>query len=221
MKKNNCTTVNVHQTIHNCTDICISHSKTEFMWSQLQTSSLHLWRTLTCMYTTVASWQPQFITKLQLTINGSNERADESLRLCVRSILVARFLANSCLWITLLVKKYYSMPVKQCYLWLLRRLKKWKQTMHFCDSAATNKSPKDVTCSLPSFLQLTGSIVCNWLWSYLVSPSALAMCPKIWAKEFGIIPLSPGTALTPSIVKVFPVPVCPYAKIVPEMDRRK
>lgn len=50
---------------------------------------------------------------------------------------------------------------------------------------------------------------------YLVSSSALAMWPNMWAKELGIIPLSSGTALTPSIVYVLPVPVCPYAKIVP------
>lgn len=31
-----------------------------------------------------------------------------------------------------------------------------------------------------------------------------------------MIPLSSGTARTPSMVNVFPVPVCPYAKIVPE-----
>lgn len=30
-----------------------------------------------------------------------------------------------------------------------------------------------------------------------------------------MIPLSSGTALTPSIVYVLPVPVCPYAKMVP------
>lgn len=50
---------------------------------------------------------------------------------------------------------------------------------------------------------------------YLVSPSALAMWPNIWAKELGMMPLSSGTARTPSMVKVLPVPVCPYAKIVP------
>lgn len=55
----------------------------------------------------------------------------------------------------------------------------------------------------------------------LLSPSALAMWPKICAKEFGIIPRSSGTALTPSMVKVLPVPVCPYAKMVPEMDNNK
>lgn len=30
-----------------------------------------------------------------------------------------------------------------------------------------------------------------------------------------MIPLSSGTALTPSMVNVLPVPVCPYAKMVP------
>lgn len=40
----------------------------------------------------------------------------------------------------------------------------------------------------------------------------------MWANEFGMIPLSSGTARTPSMVKVLPVPVCPYAKIVPEND---
>lgn len=49
----------------------------------------------------------------------------------------------------------------------------------------------------------------------LISPSIFAMCPKIWAKEFGIIPRSSGIVRTPSMVNVFPVPVCPYAKIVP------
>ena len=34
------------------------------------------------------------------------------------------------------------------------------------------------------------------------------------------MPLSSGTALTPSMVNVFPVPVCPYAKMVPETDSR-
>ena len=48
-----------------------------------------------------------------------------------------------------------------------------------------------------------------------MSPATLAICPNICANEFGIIPRSSGTDLTPSIVKVFPVPVCPYAKIVP------
>ena len=52
---------------------------------------------------------------------------------------------------------------------------------------------------------------------YLVSPSALAIFPNTWANELGIIPLSSGIALTPSIVNVFPVPVCPYANIVPEI----
>lgn len=42
------------------------------------------------------------------------------------------------------------------------------------------------------------------------------MWPNMWANEFGMIPLSSGTARTPSMVKVLPVPVCPYAKIVPE-----
>ena len=51
---------------------------------------------------------------------------------------------------------------------------------------------------------------------YLVSPSALEMAPKIWAKELGMMPLSSGVFLSPSIVKVLPVPVWPYAKIVPE-----
>jgi len=31
-----------------------------------------------------------------------------------------------------------------------------------------------------------------------------------------MMPLSSGTALTPSMVKVLPVPVCPYAKMVPK-----
>lgn len=51
--------------------------------------------------------------------------------------------------------------------------------------------------------------------SYLMSPSIFAMCPNICAKEFGIIPRSSGTVRTPSMVNVLPVPVCPYAKIVP------
>lgn len=50
---------------------------------------------------------------------------------------------------------------------------------------------------------------------YLMSPSIFAMCPNICAKEFGIIPRSSGTVRTPSMVNVLPVPVCPYAKIVP------
>ena len=48
-----------------------------------------------------------------------------------------------------------------------------------------------------------------------MSPSIFAMCPNICAKEFGIIPRSSGTVRTPSMVNVLPVPVCPYAKIVP------
>lgn len=66
---------------------------------------------------------------------------------------------------------------------------------------------------------LCGNKCICWEWwlPYLVSPSALAMWPKICANEFGIIPLSSGTALTPSMVNVFPVPVCPYAKMVPEI----
>ena len=59
-----------------------------------------------------------------------------------------------------------------------------------------------------------------WL-PHRVSPSALAMWPKTWAKELGMMPLSSGTALTPSMVKVLPVPVCPYAKIVPVMDTKE
>ncbi len=51
--------------------------------------------------------------------------------------------------------------------------------------------------------------------SHFVSPSAFEMWPKMWAKEFGIMPRSSGTARTPSMVKVLPVPVCPYAKMVP------
>ena len=50
---------------------------------------------------------------------------------------------------------------------------------------------------------------------YLTSSSSLEIKPKICANEFGMIPLNSGTVLTPSIVKVFPVPVWPYAKIVP------
>ena len=50
----------------------------------------------------------------------------------------------------------------------------------------------------------------------LMSPSFLAICPKTCANEFGMIPRSSGTVRTPSIVNVLPVPVCPYAKIVPE-----
>ena len=50
---------------------------------------------------------------------------------------------------------------------------------------------------------------------YLMSPSIFAICPNICAKEFGIIPRSSGTVRTPSMVNVLPVPVCPYAKIVP------
>lgn len=56
---------------------------------------------------------------------------------------------------------------------------------------------------------------------YLVSPSAFAIWPNMWANEFGMIPLSSGTARTPSIVKVLPVPVCPYAKIVPENEENQ
>lgn len=56
---------------------------------------------------------------------------------------------------------------------------------------------------------------------YLVSPSAFAIWPNMWANEFGMIPLSSGTARTPSMVKVLPVPVCPYAKIVPENNEEK
>ena len=35
-----------------------------------------------------------------------------------------------------------------------------------------------------------------------------------------MMPLSSGTALTPSMVNVLPVPVCPYAKIVPVIHSR-
>ena len=49
-----------------------------------------------------------------------------------------------------------------------------------------------------------------------MSPSFLAIWPNICANEFGMIPRSSGTVRTPSIVNVLPVPVCPYAKIVPE-----
>ena len=38
---------------------------------------------------------------------------------------------------------------------------------------------------------------------------------NIWANELGIMPLSSGFDRTPSIVKVFPVPVWPYATTVP------
>lgn len=54
-----------------------------------------------------------------------------------------------------------------------------------------------------------------------MSPSAFAMWPNIWANELGMIPLSSGTARTPSMVKVLPVPVWPYAKIVPENNEGK
>lgn len=37
----------------------------------------------------------------------------------------------------------------------------------------------------------------------------------MWANEFGIIPLSSGDVWDPSIVNVLPVPVWPYANIVP------
>lgn len=51
---------------------------------------------------------------------------------------------------------------------------------------------------------------------YLTSPAILAMCPKMWANELGIMPLSSGVERTPSMVNVLPVPVWPYANIVPE-----
>lgn len=54
------------------------------------------------------------------------------------------------------------------------------------------------------------------IYPHLMSPSFLAICPNICANEFGMIPRSSGTVRTPSIVNVLPVPVCPYAKIVPE-----
>ena len=57
--------------------------------------------------------------------------------------------------------------------------------------------------------------ILSYIFTDLISPSIFAMCPKICAKEFGIIPRSSGTVRTPSMVNVFPVPVCPYAKIVP------
>lgn len=63
---------------------------------------------------------------------------------------------------------------------------------------------------------LNSAALKNNLHSHLVSPSAFAMWPNTWANEFGMIPLSSGTALTPSIVNVFPVPVWPYANMVPE-----
>ena len=44
---------------------------------------------------------------------------------------------------------------------------------------------------------------------------ALAMCPKICAKVLGMIPLSCGDVFAPDMVYVLPVPVCPYANIVP------
>lgn len=56
---------------------------------------------------------------------------------------------------------------------------------------------------------------------YLMSPSIFAMCPNICAKEFGMIPRSSGTVRTPSMVNVLPVPVCPYAKIVPSKIESK
>ena len=37
----------------------------------------------------------------------------------------------------------------------------------------------------------------------------------MWLKVLGIIPFISGGLSLPSIVCVFPVPVCPYAKIVP------
>ena len=42
------------------------------------------------------------------------------------------------------------------------------------------------------------------------------MHPKMCEKAFGIIPFSVGSFFTPTIVCVFPQPVCPYAKIVPK-----
>ena len=54
-----------------------------------------------------------------------------------------------------------------------------------------------------------------------MSPSIFAMCPNICAKEFGMIPRSSGTVRTPSMVNVLPVPVCPYAKIVPSKIESK
>lgn len=71
------------------------------------------------------------------------------------------------------------------------------------------------------FLCLSFSILeYKRIFFYLVSPSAFAIWPNMWANEFGMIPLSSGTARTPSMVKVLPVPVCPYANIVPENDKK-
>ena len=53
---------------------------------------------------------------------------------------------------------------------------------------------------------------------YLVSPSAFAIWPNTCAKLLGVIPRSSGTVRTPSIVNVLPVPVWPYANIVPEYN---
>ena len=41
------------------------------------------------------------------------------------------------------------------------------------------------------------------------------MQPNMWANELGMMPFISGIERTPSIVKVLPVPVWPYAKIVP------
>jgi len=38
---------------------------------------------------------------------------------------------------------------------------------------------------------------------------------KIVSKERGMIPFNSASEGTPLMVNVFPVPVCPYAKIVP------
>ena len=46
-------------------------------------------------------------------------------------------------------------------------------------------------------------------------PPRVAIASKIWWKARGMMPRSSGGSFTPSIVNVLPVPVCPYAKIVP------
>lgn len=45
--------------------------------------------------------------------------------------------------------------------------------------------------------------------NYFSFSLALAMCPNMWAKVFGIMPLVSGESGLPDMVYVFPVPVCP------------
>ena len=49
----------------------------------------------------------------------------------------------------------------------------------------------------------------------MFEPPRFSMLSKIWLKARGMMPRSSGGLFTPSIVKVLPVPVWPYAKIVP------